>query len=291
MRYDGRSALAIHGVAIVLTCAAAAIGGAPPADQAGSSSDAVSFMTINVQVFLSPRPGIVPNLEPLAKLIQDESVDIVALQESDANTVLGANQNGPLWLGRKLGYYHYYGAPSLEYTTGVSLLSRWPIRDPQWVLLPATASIPRAALVATVDAPAGSIRVVVGHLQWAEGYLPGEPTAAYWEDQSAQTEVLLELAVSDKPVVVMGDFNAGPGYPGPAFDLFQRSFTDAWVAAGNRSDDPAGFTWPTSDPTMRIDFVWFSPGRWQVVPGSVRTLGDESVSDHKAVYAEALLTP
>lgn len=291
MTYGVKSAIAVHALAIVVTCAAATSGESPLAAGVGTEAEAVSFMTLNVQVFLAPQPGVVSNLESLAALIERVGVDIVALQESDANTILGAHQNGPWWLARRLGYHHYYGAPSSAHTTGVALLSRWPIRDAGWTLLPASASIPRAALVAAVDAPVRSIRVVVGHLQWAEAYLPNEPSVAYSADQAAQTRALAQLAATDEPVVVMGDFNAGPGYPGPAYDIFRDSFEDAWVEAGNAPEDPAGWTWSASEPTMRIDFIWFSPDDWSVVPGSGLTLGDESVSDHKAVYVEAFLNP
>jgi len=292
MNHGARFAIATHGTAIAVTCAAVLLaGGTPEGQRVDSGSDPIAFMTVNVRFFLSPEPGLASSLESLAALLKRNAIDIVALQESDANTVLGANQNGPWWLARELGYYYYYGAPSSHHTTGVALLSRWPIRDPQWTLLPAEASIPRGALTAEVDVPSGSIRVVVGHLQWAEEYLPGEPTAAYLEDQSAQAQLLLDLASVDGPVVVLGDFNAGPGYPGPAYELFKGSFLDAWVAAGNPPDDPGGFTWPVQDPTMRIDFVWFSPADWRVVQGSARTVGDESVTDHKAVYAQAFLRP
>jgi endonuclease/exonuclease/phosphatase family metal-dependent hydrolase len=92
---------------------------------------------------------------------------------------------------------------------------------------------------------------------------------------------------TDMPSAVMGDFNAGPAYPGPAYDMMMTRFIDAWIAGAQKSDDPADYTWPSSKPTMRIDLVWLSQNDWTVKQGSGRVHGDEGLSDHRAVIIDA----
>lgn len=249
-----------------------------------TASDTITLMTLNTQVFLSSAAGLSSNLEAVADLVRAQNVDIIALQESDANTVMGGNQNGVWWLARELGYHYYHGAPSKYYTTGTALLSRWPISDAGWRILPAQASMARGATWARVATPRGMVRVVVAHLQWAAE--PGDPET-YTTDHVAQTEAIIDLAGTGEPVVVMGDFNAGPGYHGAAYGMLQQRFADAWVEAGNEEAAVAGYTWPAAKPSMRIDHIFLSRGPFRVVPGS--TVIGNGGSDHLAVITKVVL--
>lgn len=145
----------------------------------------------------------------------------------------------------------------------------------------------RGVVDAVVATPSGPVQVIVAHLQWAEQ--PGEQGTDNRADQIAQTQAILRMTRTDMPSVVLGDFNAGPGYPGPAYDMLGTRFTDAWIAAGNPKDDRRGYTWPSAAPGMRIDLVWLSAGDWAVRPGTARVLGDTGLSDHRAVVVDARL--
>jgi endonuclease/exonuclease/phosphatase family metal-dependent hydrolase len=260
-----------------------------PAPLAERRDRTVRFMTLNVQFFLSAESGLSSNLDAVADLLRSHGPDVIGLQETEAGSPLGGNQNGLWWLATRSGYRYYYGLPGSEYTPGVAVLSRWPIRAADSTVLPATASIPRGALRAVVEAPGGDFLIVVAHIQWAEPYLPGEPTAAYLVDQTAQAEVAMNMARGTLPIAVLGDFNAGPGYPGPAYDLFRARWVDSWSAAGNLAEAAGGFTWPAKEPSMRIDFVWLSRGDWETSRGSARVLGSESLSDHRAYVVDAVM--
>lgn len=110
------------------------------------------------------------------------------------------------------------------------------------------------------------------------------------EDEDARVRgarLLAERIASlpaDVPVVVTGDFNAGPDSPVHA--QATATLQDAWEVAGERAGPDATFHDFTGTPTKRID--------WILVRGfgvaSVRTIdaseGDRYPSDHFPVVAE-----
>ena len=245
------------------------------------------LMTLNAQFFMTAGNRVASSLNGLSDLIDVEQPDIIALQETDANSPIGANQNGVWWLSRANGLNYYYGPATSNYTPGVALLSRWPITSARYVMLPAKHSMARGVVDAVVTTSAGPVQVIVAHLQWAEQ--PGEQGTRNTEDQIAQTAAILRIVRTDMPTVILGDFNAGPGYPGPAYEMLGTRFTDAWIAAGNPADDVRGYTWPSARPEMRIDLVWLSARDWVARPGSARVLGDARLSDHRAVVVDAAL--
>jgi hypothetical protein len=110
-------------------------------------------------------------------------------------------------------------------------------------------------------------------------------------------ELLALLDATDRPLVVVGDFNAVPGDVG-----MPESFQDAWTAAGNASEGPAAWTCCqaadlSGDPSgldQRIDYVWV---RGLDVLGSHRVGAERDdrtpdrlwPSDHAGVVADLVL--
>lgn len=259
-----------------------------PKPDAPQQRTSLKLMTLNAQFFMAANGRVSSNLDALSDLIDAEQPDVIALQESDANSPTGANQNGVLWLSRAHGLNFHYGPPTSAFTPGVALLSRWPIKSARYVMLPAEHSMARGVVEAVVEAPGGPIQVIVAHLQYTED--PGEPARGFREDQVAQAAAILGLLRTEMPSLLLGDFNAGPGFPGPAYDMLSDSFIDAWIAAGGR-DDASSYTWPSSEPEMRIDHVWLSKDDWAVEQGGARVFGDVNLSDHRGVIVEARRLP
>ena len=85
------------------------------------------------------------------------------------------------------------------------------------------------------------------------------------------------------PVLIGGDFNEPPD--GKAVAFLAKRYWDAWLLGG----DVSGETFPASDPTARIDFLFLSQGvgalRVMVPPGPDARLA----SDHLPVVAELRL--
>lgn len=131
---------------------------------------------------------------------------------------------------------------------------------------------PRGALLAHVGDGGPRAWVVSVHL----GLRPGE--------RRRNAEELAQLVRAFRgPVVIGGDCNELP--QGGAIGFLSERFRDAWLLGG----DVAGETFPASDPTARIDYLFVTEGvrvERVLVPGGelVRT-----ASDHRPVVAELTL--
>ncbi|HEV8564279.1 MAG TPA: endonuclease/exonuclease/phosphatase family protein [Actinomycetota bacterium] len=126
---------------------------------------------------------------------------------------------------------------------------------------------PRGALVAQAGRAGRRIWAISTHL----GLAPSERNAHARE----LTDVCAGL--SGAPIVLGGDLNATPEQRAPGW-LADR-YWDAWATAGNAE----GATFPASDPTARIDYVFASTGL-VVEAASVGKAPD--ASDHLPVIAE-----
>jgi endonuclease/exonuclease/phosphatase family metal-dependent hydrolase len=206
--------------------------------------------------------------EAIVSALSNLAPDIIALQES-WRTDDGTTQAERL--ADRLGYGHWFaGAISLRidgWGPVGALISRWPIASPVQLALSAGDGLrgwPGEAVSCIVDGPRGAVPVVNVSLDWP-------PQASALRRHSARqvaahAKDLARSAGSAFPVVVCGDFNAGPDSAElrmltglddtalPGFVLF-----DAWEKAG----DGPGFTWdrgnrwahPSLLPSRRIDHV------------------------------------
>ncbi len=131
------------------------------------------------------------------------------------------------------------------------------------------AMYPRGVLMAQVEREGFGFRALAVHL----GLHPTERLHA--------AEELSDLVRGLwGPVLIGGDLNETPD--GKAASLLAERFRDAWLLGG----DVAGETFPASDPTSRIDYLFVSEGltvdKVMVPPGP-------AVSDHLPVVAELSL--
>jgi endonuclease/exonuclease/phosphatase family metal-dependent hydrolase len=131
---------------------------------------------------------------------------------------------------------------------------------------------PRGALIAQVGRSGFRMWAIAVHL----GLHPLE--------RIHSVEELSDLARGlSGPVLIAGDFNELPD--GKAVAFLAKRYWDAWLLGG----DVSGETFPASDPTARIDFLFVSEGvgalRVIVPPGPDARLA----SDHLPVVAELRL--
>ncbi|RMI02054.1 endonuclease/exonuclease/phosphatase family protein [Cellulomonas triticagri] len=205
------------------------------------------------------------DLEQMARTIEAEAPDVVALQEVARGWVLGGGTDMATWLAHRLGM-HVAFAPAADQQFGNALLSREPLSDVQVIALPYGAGPQqRSALTATVPGPDGTpVRVTSVHLQHRESNTPTRL------DQLAALDAALP---SDGPSVLAGDLNAEPG--SPEVDALDAA---GWTSALDTSGDADALTHPAVDPEVRIDWVL---GRG-VTFTDARVLDDVS-SDHRAL--------
>lgn len=246
-----------------------ALAGPSAAVAVDRDSDALVVLDWNLHYGVAPDTAV--DLEQIARTIEAEAPDVVALQEVARGWVLGGGTDMATWLGHRLGM-HVAFAPAADRQFGNVLLSREPLEDVEVVDLPYGAGPQqRSALTALVPRPDGStVRVTSVHLQHRDANTPTRL------DQLAALEAALP---ADGPSVLAGDLNAEPG--SPEIDALEAA---GWTSAVDIAGDPAALTHPSTDPEVRIDWVL---GRG-VTSTDARVLDDTS-SDHLPVLAELRL--
>ena len=207
-------------------------------------------------------------LEDIAKVIEAEDPDIIALQEVSRGWVVNGSVDMLVWLSQRLEMDYVWG-PAADPVWGNAVLSRLPIVSSQNHKMPNNDAIrlDRAFLTVEVDVGGGeTIDVIATHFHSGDG------DSAI---RVPQAMAVLEAVNSGRNTVLIGDFNAHPDHP--EMLLFTDSgFNDTFVASGATGD---GFTYPADIPWERIDYVWASPDL------KVRDLSvpDSLASDHLAV--------
>ncbi|MFX0174250.1 MAG: endonuclease/exonuclease/phosphatase family protein [Candidatus Hodarchaeota archaeon] len=243
-------------------------------------SNSLRIMTYNIHQYFSIAQTGQYNLEEVRDIIRESGADVIGIEESEGARITSSNMNGVQWLAHSLGMNYYYGPPTSAQIYGVSLLSRFPIVNSQWIALPAEESIERVAIITEIDTGtlAGIIPIIVTHFQISK----------YSEDRLAQAQKITELTRNLTTAIVMGDFNTRQDETDPTYILLNSTYSDAWLLApGN---DPSGGFTAYSDNGVaikRIDYIWLK-GSWIVQ--ECTNFGTPRDSDHRAVYASLIFS-
>lgn len=235
---------------------------AAPAPTRAASDDLV-LLDWNLHYGVAPG-GTAVDLEGIARTIEAQDPDVVALQEVARGWVLGGGADMATWLSHRLDM-PFVWAPAADPQFGNVLLARSELTDVVRTELPFGAGPQhRSAVSADVTVPDGSeARVTSVHLQHRE---TGEET------RLTQLDFLLAALVGTDPAVLAGDLNATPGSKELA--LLTRS---GWSSLVDGTQDPdAPPTFPSTDPVERIDWVL---GR-EVDASDGRVLAGIRYSDH-----------
>ncbi len=230
-------------------------------------------MTYNVHGFVGTDGACDP--ERVARVIEQDDPDLVALQEVELGRDEEARGATVAWLGRRLGMHCHFTLtrPGLAGRRfGNAVLSRHAFELVAEGSLPQRGGEHRAVQWLKVRTPSCDFHLLNTHLGiW------------FWERQ-AQIRALLGAewlvrAGTALPVVVCGDFNATP--ISPVYRALSRGLRD--VRSGTRRKIG---TWPSKRPFLRIDHMFVSP-EFRVLSSGV-TLSAESrvASDHLPLVAE-----
>ena len=207
-------------------------------------------------------------LDEMAKVIEAEDPDIVALQEVSRGWVVNGSVDLLTWLSQRLDMDYVWG-PAADSAWGNALLSRFPIGRYENYAMPNNDALilDRAFVIAEVDVGGGETLDVV-----ATHFHSGDGDSAL---RVPQSQAVLEGIDVNRTTVLLADLNAPPGDPEMRL-LADAGLEDAFVASGATGD---GFTYPSDGPRERIDYVWATPdleARDFSVPESL-------ASDHLAV--------
>jgi endonuclease/exonuclease/phosphatase family metal-dependent hydrolase len=202
-------------------------------------------------------------LEDIARTIEREGVDVVALQEVDTGRMTSYCADNAYFLARRLGMNVAY-LPTVEHLTGIALLYKGQ-------------EVPQASTL--VDSLQESTGVVHAALSWN-----GKDLHAYgiWlglsdENTMRQAEQALEFIGERSPASFGGDFNAEPDSP-EVGKIFEAGFADPFELL---AISPAPFTSPAIDPESRIDFVFVR----DLLPVDA-WVSNSLASDHRMVVVE-----
>ncbi len=139
------------------------------------------------------------DVERIAKVIGDQTPDLVALQEVDKNCKRSKNIDIAAKLGEILKMEHRFGKTinlgKGEY--GLAVLSKFPIKETKVHTLPKGGE-PRIALEIVVDKKGELISFVTLHLDWTNKAIRTEQVKA----------VMKAVELRKHKVVLAGDFNA-----------------------------------------------------------------------------------
>lgn len=204
--------------------------------------------------------------DAVAATLRSLDADLIGLQEVDAGVARSGGIDQAATIARALDRVHAFAASFAldggDY--GLAALSRWPIREAHTHALPSIGEA-RSLLVATVDAPDGTVHFAVTHL----GLDPSERTE--------QVGAIVELLADLPRVILVGDFNAGHDEAALA-PLLQRM-----VDAATRLGVAPLRTYPAHAPTIGIDHV-FTGTDWPA-PTSIHAV-ESDASDHLPVLAQ-----
>lgn len=225
------------------------------------------------------------DLERLASDIREAGADLVGLQEADVHWgSRSGNENSVEKLAAMLGMHAFFapiydmepeteGQPRKQF--GVALLSKYPLiatvnRSMTRLSTqhPGSAPEPKPGFLdALLDVDGREVSVLVAHLDYRS-----DPAVRRIQVQEA-LDVLERL---DRPVILLGDFNARPD--APELEPLFRKLTDTWSVNGS---DP-GYTFPADVPDRKIDYILIS-GEMQAV--SSKAVPSEA-SDHWPIWAD-----
>jgi endonuclease/exonuclease/phosphatase family metal-dependent hydrolase len=177
--------------------------------------------------------------------------DVVCLVESWSH----ADATQPELVARRLGLSHNLFSGDWEqedWVSGIGLVSRWPVTSYERLpLRGADGSGVGTVLFAIVDGDRGPIQLFVVMLDY-----PLDASAVRQGQVRQLAGVIMERTRRRHPVVVCGDFNAGPdsdelrmltGKSAPAAPGLV--FYDAWEIAG---DGTPGYTWSKQNPLAAV---------------------------------------
>ena len=232
----------------------------------------ITILLYNIHHANPPSKPNVIDIHAIANLIRQQNPDLVALQEVDVYTNRsGSTLDQAAELGRLTGLNAYFGK-AIDYAEGeygVAILSKFPLTDQKNIALPTaegTGGEHRTLASATITLPTGK------QIIFASTHLDAQPKDT---NRILQVTQIMELLKQEHlPVVIAGDFNAIPG--SPVINKLDFFFTRTCI-------DSCGFTIPVIQPNKTIDFIAFTPGKFNLLSHMV--IDEKYASDHLPVRA------
>jgi endonuclease/exonuclease/phosphatase family metal-dependent hydrolase len=215
------------------------------------------------------------DVERIARVILEAKADIVGLQEVERGTERTQRRDLPAELAKLTGLTAHFdkNIPHQGGEYGNAVLSRYPIKQAKNTHLKSFANgEQRGVQQLVLDLAGREVLFLNTHLDHRRD--PAE------REHSATELKVIVAAAGNKPVILVGDFNAPPEAKS---NVTIRGFlADTWPLL-NREP---GFTIPVKKPTRRIDYIWITPA--SITPVKMAVIQSEA-SDHLPIVAELRL--
>lgn len=216
------------------------------------------------------KPGFI-DLDAIARVINNENPDVVALQEVDVNIGRSGRIHEAKLLAEKTGMKAYFFAKAIDHDGGdygVAILSKFDILETHNYPLPddrSTKPEPRVLATARMKTPRGFEFIFAStHLEVRRE-----------ENRLMQMEEIGKIVnATSLPFVIAGDFNARP----------ESETVKRLDMLFKRTCDPCEPTIPVINPNRTIDYIAFRPeDRFKVLEHKV--IQETYASDHLPVFA------
>jgi endonuclease/exonuclease/phosphatase family metal-dependent hydrolase len=226
------------------------------------SGDAVSLrlLTYNLQQGVSDAQN--KNYDGQLEIIRDIDADIIGLQESSK---IAGSSDVVRYFANKLNLYSYFGPKGVTGTTGVALLSKYPIENPR-TFYHFSENVDRkqtATIEAEITVGSRTFTVYVTHTY-------GRTSAK----MILQNDIL-DASSGKSNVIFMGDFNFRP-HTEP-YNLTTSVLDDSWWVKW-----PTGVNSLGENNSREIDHIFLSPG---TTVSDCEYITDPQ-SDHPAYWAD-----
>jgi endonuclease/exonuclease/phosphatase family metal-dependent hydrolase len=251
----------------------------------------LSGMTNNQPVFSTPEL-FENNLTRVKNNLTNINPDIICLQEIDYNSCRSYHVNQQEEI-QKLGYGYAYqavnwdvnylpfpGSPVdlsnhyAEVYSGQSIISRYPISDPERIALKRVNNMPfyrdafyldRLAQVCFVNLDGKKVAIINVHLEAFD--------QATRKEQTRQLMELYNQYQDRMPVLLVGDFNSDPSSGGATISDILN--IPGIASAGIDGDK----TYPSVNPRTRLDYIFYNKNYIEIKDAEVVT-SMEDASDH-----------
>lgn len=253
----------------------------PTSNASLTSVDSLRVMTLNmahargtgINQMLQSSDEARQNLDRIVILLNQQSVDIVSLQEVDYQSAWNGNFDHVGFLAEKANFQQsvsgsHVNSMGLDY--GTALVAKLDLGNPESTIF-TTSEIasPKGFVVSSINWPGKScieVDVVSAHLDFASEQTRREQAA----------EIIASLKQRNRPVILMGDFNTGWHRETTAI----RILAEALNLHSYAPDDKSLVTFPKH--TRRLDWILVSSeisfDSYQVIP--------TVVSDHLGIVSD-----
>lgn len=204
-------------------------------------------------------------LDQIAQTIEASLADIIVIQEADTGRPSSFGTDQIEYLARRLRMYQTYQSLG-DRLYGLAILSRWPILERTSTSFE-SGSHHVGIILAVVSNPltGQSLTVIGAQMFFEDG-----------DDQHNQIVALQGLIGNSSPAILAADLGATPDAP-----IYQQIAAFGFLDPDTSLGIEGGFTYPSSNPTVRHDYIWLRG----LIPLDSRQV-QSSASDHRLVVVE-----